>query len=84
MKVVFTKFLSRIMMLCVFVGICNFDIVKAETIAEKSIIWVIGDSTVSEFSDNYYYPRYGYGTQLGEYINSDMYEIEDWNCQEDV
>ena len=76
MKSVFTKFLSRIMMLCVFVGICNFDIVKADTIAEKSTIWVIGDSTVSEFSDNYYYPRYGYGTQLGEYIDSDMYEIK--------
>ena len=63
-------------MLCVFVGICNFDIVKAETIVEKSTIWIIGDSTVSEFNDNYYYPRYGYGTQLGQYINPDMYEIK--------
>ena len=32
-------------------------------------IYVVGDSTVCSFSDNYYLPRYGYGTQLAEYIN---------------
>lgn len=31
-------------------------------------IFLVGDSTVCSFADNYYYPRYGYGTQLGEYL----------------
>lgn len=32
-------------------------------------IYVVGDSTVCSFTDNYYLPRYGYGTQLVEYLN---------------
>ncbi len=32
-------------------------------------IYVVGDSTVCSFSDDYYLPRYGYGTQLFEYLN---------------
>ncbi len=31
-------------------------------------VYVVGDSTVSSFSDNYYIPRYGYGTQLSRYL----------------
>ncbi|MDR1753728.1 MAG: GDSL-type esterase/lipase family protein [Eubacterium sp.] len=31
-------------------------------------VWLAGDSTVSSFNDNYFYPRYGYGTKLGEYL----------------
>ena len=31
-------------------------------------VFVVGDSTLSAFSDNYYLPRYGYGTQLGRYL----------------
>lgn len=38
-------------------------------------IYVVGDSTVSAFSDNYYLPRYGYGTQLYNYINCDPANI---------
>ena len=34
----------------------------------KPTIWVVGDSTVSSFTDNYYYPRYGYGTQIGAHL----------------
>ncbi len=34
-----------------------------------SNLWVIGDSTVSKFDDNYYYPRFGYGTKLQEYLD---------------
>lgn len=33
-------------------------------------LWVVGDSTVSAFSDKYYMPRYGWGTQLNKYFNS--------------
>lgn len=36
--------------------------------ADKKI-YVVGDSTVCSFTDNYYLPRYGYGTQLAEYLN---------------
>ncbi len=32
-------------------------------------VWVVGDSTVSAFSDNYYMPRYGWGTQLENYLD---------------
>lgn len=39
-------------------------------------IYVVGDSTVSAFSDNYYLPRYGYGTQLYNYINCEPSHIK--------
>ena len=32
-------------------------------------IYLVGDSTVCAFDDPYYYPRYGYGTQLGGYLD---------------
>jgi LPXTG-motif cell wall-anchored protein len=32
-------------------------------------IWIVGDSTVSSFTDSYYYPRYGWGTQIGNYLD---------------
>ena len=32
-------------------------------------IYLVGDSTVCSFTDGYYYPRYGYGTQLGNYLD---------------
>jgi len=37
--------------------------------AEKPTIWVVGDSTVSAFTNKYYYPRYGYGTQIANYMD---------------
>ncbi|ADL50681.1 GDSL-type esterase/lipase family protein [Clostridium cellulovorans] len=37
--------------------------------ADSSNIWIVGDSTVSSFTDNYYYPRYGWGTQIGNYLD---------------
>lgn len=36
----------------------------------KKNLWVVGDSTLSGFSDQYFYPRYGYGTQLQHYLDS--------------
>lgn len=36
----------------------------------KPVLWVIGDSTLSSFNDKYFYPRYGYGTKLAEYLDS--------------
>lgn len=35
-------------------------------------LWVVGDSTLSSFEDKYFYPRYGYGTMLGEYLDSEI------------
>ena len=32
-------------------------------------IYLVGDSTVCSFADPYYYPRYGYGTQLEGYLD---------------
>jgi len=42
----------------------------------KSTLWVIGDSTVCGFTDNYFYPRYGYGTQLLEYFSAERFELQ--------
>lgn len=35
-------------------------------------LWVIGDSTLSSFTDKYYYPRYGYGTMLDKYLDDEI------------
>lgn len=37
--------------------------------SNPSNIWIVGDSTVSSFKDNYYYPRYGWGTQIENYLD---------------
>lgn len=39
---------------------------------KKKTLWVVGDSTLSSFSDRYYYPRYGYGTMLEAYLDSEI------------
>ncbi len=36
---------------------------------EQTTIYVVGDSTVCSFNDAYYLPRYGYGTQLENYLD---------------
>lgn len=35
-------------------------------------LYLVGDSTVSSFNDPYYYPRYGYGTQIGTYLGKSV------------
>lgn len=35
-------------------------------------LWVVGDSTLSSFEDKYYFPRYGYATQLQEYLDGEV------------
>lgn len=35
-------------------------------------VYIVGDSTVSSFDDAYYLPRYGYGTQLGQYLSDEV------------
>jgi hypothetical protein len=41
----------------------------------KATIWVVGDSTVSGFTDKYYLPREGYGEELSNYLNADVYNL---------
>lgn len=39
-------------------------------------LYLVGDSTVSSFDDTaYYYPRAGYGTAIGNYLNSDKITV---------
>jgi lysophospholipase L1-like esterase len=35
-------------------------------------LYLVGDSTVCGFTDAYYYPRYGYGTQIANYLNTNV------------
>ena len=35
-------------------------------------VYLVGDSTVCAFDDKYYYPRYGYGTQLAGYLATEV------------
>lgn len=39
-------------------------------------LFLVGDSTVSAFEDKYFYPRYGWGTQISKYLR---HEIEVYN-----
>jgi len=39
-------------------------------------VYLVGDSTVCAFSDDYYLPRYGYGTQLYNYLNCETTQIK--------
>lgn len=34
-------------------------------------IFVVGDSTLSAFNDPYFYPRYGYGTKMQDYLDGE-------------
>lgn len=47
------------------------EIVSETTAASgaQPTLWVVGDSTAAEFSDNYYYSRCGWGTQLYRYFH---------------
>ena len=39
-------------------------------------LFVVGDSTLSKFNDeSYYYPRYGYGTQLDNYLDLEVVNL---------
>ena len=42
---------------------------------DKAVIWAVGDSTLSPFEDESYYPREGYGEELHQYFNADVYNL---------
>ena len=39
------------------------------TTLDATTLYCVGDSTVCSFNDSYYLPRYGYGTQLSNYLD---------------
>lgn len=39
---------------------------------KKSTLYAVGDSTLAAFNDDYYYPRYGYATMLGNYFKTEL------------
>ena len=43
------------------------DLIPVEL--SETTMYLVGDSTVCSFADSYLYPRYGYGTQIGEYLS---------------
>ena len=47
----------------------NKRTLRGNGVLYMSTLWVVGDSTLSAFTDKYYYPRYGYGTKLSEYLD---------------
>ena len=58
----------------------NEKVEKVEAITSVSNkkgtkIYVVGDSTFSAFSDPYFYPRYGIGTKLQDYLNPKKVEV---------
>ena len=40
-------------------------------VLNPTTVYLVGDSTVCSFADGYYYPRYGYGTQLANYLSDE-------------
>ena len=45
------------------------DPVPPVEMLRQTTMYLVGDSTVASFADSYYYPRYGYGTQIGNYLD---------------
>lgn len=60
--------LSAILLLVMSFGFGTFAGAE-ESDSSKPVVWIVGDSTVSAFTDNYYYPRYGWGTQIDKYLD---------------
>ena len=69
--------LSALLLLVMSIGLSVMamadDAVNKDS--SKPTVWIIGDSTVSSFADNYYYPRYGWGTQIDKYLDG-TYEVK--------
>lgn len=83
-KKVMAAGLSAAMMITSMTGLAMAEPVSEENVqAAVHRIWVVGDSTVCDYTKDaegtledatYYYPRYGYATQLANYFD-DEYEV---------
>ncbi len=70
----FSKVLSLVLSVVMVFSLLPLS-VFAEGETTKPTIWIVGDSTVSSFTDAYYYPRYGWGTQVDKYLDG-SFEIK--------
>lgn len=54
-----------------YCDVCGAEIPQVEVPPElkETTMYLVGDSTVCSFTDSYFYPRYGYGTQIGNYFD---------------
>ncbi len=50
-------------------GAAGSDAGQDVAVTPTTTLYLVGDSTVAAFNDPYYYPRYGYGTQIGNYLD---------------
>lgn len=41
----------------------------------EATVWVVGDSAVSAFNDQYFLPREGYGEEIASYFNANVYNL---------
>ena len=53
-------------------GAAGADAGKDAPATPSTTLYLVGDSTVAAFNDPYYYPRYGYGTQIGKYLDASV------------
>jgi lysophospholipase L1-like esterase len=51
-------------------GAAGSDSGNDAPVTPTATLYLVGDSTVAAFNDPYYYPRYGYGTQIGKYLDA--------------
>ena len=51
--------------------VCGQEIKEEQVPVElnETTMYLVGDSTVASFADSYFYPRYGYGTQIDNYLS---------------
>ncbi|HLK88283.1 MAG TPA: carbohydrate esterase family 12 protein [Polyangia bacterium] len=50
-------------------GTAGADAGKDAPSTPATTVYLVGDSTAAAFDDPYYYPRYGWGTQLAKYLD---------------
>lgn len=51
---------------------------RPDNLPAQTTVYLVGDSTVCSFNDAYYLPRYGYGTQLINYLNETKVTIKNY------
>ena len=69
MKKLTARLLSALCVAALLVGLLPLGAVAAEP---EHTLWIVGDSTVCDFGETdaaLYYPRYGYGTQIANYLD---------------
>ena len=62
--------MKRLAFLNILALIAGCGAAKPSPNTTPATLYLVGDSTVAAFNDPYYYPRYGYGTQIATYLNS--------------